>query len=111
MKPRKNPPSHTPPPPERFLDNIRLPLAWYTAETWQVMKATALDPEKFEATFAEWEAMANRTFAGLLMRGMHAEKCYIDPEGFRGWCLVTGRKNDAAGRAQYVANPPKDTGG
>ena len=38
-------------------------VTWYAPEEWTRVKAAATDPELFENTFAEWEAMANEALA------------------------------------------------
>lgn len=66
------------------------------------MKATALDPERFEATFEEWVAMANQALANLKNAGVVAQKFLIDAEAFRTWSQENGVANDAATRARFV---------
>ena len=40
-------------------------VTWYTAEDWKQVKATATDPERFEATYAGWQLMAVEALANL----------------------------------------------
>jgi hypothetical protein len=40
-------------------------ICWYSSQDWESIKADAADPEVFENTFSEWEAMALQSFARL----------------------------------------------
>ncbi|PSL83090.1 hypothetical protein C7T35_17985 [Variovorax sp. WS11] len=51
-----------------------------TALEWTKVKANAADPEKFEATYAEWEQMAEQTLASLRSRGLSVKKCFVSAE-------------------------------
>jgi hypothetical protein len=78
-------------------------VAWYTSSDWSRVKATAVDPERFEATFEEWVAMANEALAKLKNSGVVAQKYLIDADDFLGWCKEKGIENDAAARARFVS--------
>ena len=78
-------------------------MAWYTPSEWARVKTTAVDPERFEATFAEWEAMAEGGLAELRKAGLLAQKCLIDAAELEKWCAARGARNDAAARAEFVS--------
>lgn len=78
-------------------------MTWYTAETWAVVKASASDPERFENSFPEWEAMAISAIRELQRAGVRAVKFQIVPETFAAWCMLNNKLNEAASRAEFVS--------
>jgi len=78
-------------------------VTWYTAETWARVKAAAKDPERFEATYAEWDAMAVEAIAKLERAGVGAVKVFIAPDELLSWCLAHNKPNNAASRAEFVS--------
>lgn len=89
-------------------------VTWYTAETWAAVKATAVDPERFEASFAEWEAMAVSTRRDLQRSGVRTLPFPIEPQDFFAWCALNNKENDAAARAEFVSerlSAARDTAG
>jgi hypothetical protein len=67
------------------------------------VKAAAVDPERFEATYAEWVAMVEDALKNFLAAGMVAQKVFVDSNELLAWCLLHGKSNDAAARAQFVS--------
>ena len=94
-------------PPLRYRSDSRQLLvtgvAWYTSSEWARVKAAAVDPDRFEATFAEWEAMAEKALADLRKAGLLAQKCLVTAEELEKWCVTQGTRNDAAARARFVS--------
>ena len=80
-----------------------LGLAWYDEANWAMVKATALDPHRFENSFAEWLAMATQTLDHLKRSGADATPVHIVAAELIAWCRACRRQNDAAARAEYVA--------
>lgn len=78
-------------------------VTWYTQEAWARIKAAARDPDRFEATHAQWLAMASKVFADLKAKGVPVVKFHIEPDEFQAWCIVRGKVNDAPARAAFVA--------
>jgi hypothetical protein len=78
-------------------------VTWYTEQEWAKVRAAAVDPERFEATYSEWLTMAEETFAEMLARGIFAEKCSIKSDELLAWCLAHNMPNNAAARAAYVS--------
>ncbi len=78
-------------------------LTWYTEETWVQVKATAADPECFEASFAEWKAMATKARRDLQRSGIMALECLIVAEDFFAWCALNNQENNSTSRAEYVS--------
>ena len=79
-------------------------VCWYTESQWFRLKETATDPERFEATFDEWSAMAEDSLLKLRKAGIIAVKVLIDPDEFSAWCKQKSKPNDASARAHYVAH-------
>lgn len=78
-------------------------VVWYSEENWGKVKASAVDPERFEASYAEWLLMANDAFQKFADHGMKAEKVRVDSDALLAWCLAHVKKNDASARSEYVA--------
>ena len=78
-------------------------VTWYTGETWAQMKAAASDPECFEASFPEWEAMAISARRDLQRTGVCAVEFYIVPQEYFAWCALHRKLNIAASRAEFVS--------
>jgi hypothetical protein len=93
---------------ERFASGKQRPkavvgVAWYASEhSWAEMKAFAEDPDRYENSYAEWEAMASETVVNFGKRGIELVKVPIEPEVFRQWLEDRGEKNDAGARAAYA---------
>ena len=86
-------------------------LTWYTAETWAQVKATASDPDCFEQSFPEWEAMAISARRQLQRSGVTAVEFHIIPQDFIQWCELNCKSNIAASRAEFVSEKLSDTHG
>lgn len=78
-------------------------VCWYTESQWARLKETASDPERFEATFGEWNAMAEQALRQMRNSAILPIKVFIEPDEFFAWCKKTSNKNDASARAQYVS--------
>ena len=83
--------------------SLLIGVTWYTEETWAQVKATATDPECFEKSFPEWEAMAVKTRREFQRSGVRAIECQIVPEEYFAWCALNGQENNAASRAEFVS--------
>lgn len=100
-----NPPPRLPPwlKSRRQMRSVVFGVVWYSEENWAKVKASAVDPERFEASYAEWLLMANDTFQKFADHGIKAEKVLVDSDALLAWCLAHVKKNDAAARSKYVA--------
>jgi hypothetical protein len=77
-------------------------VVWYTPEGWARLKATASDPDNFEATFAEWLEMAEAAMVQISRTGLSVRKVLLDPDEFQAWCLRNRERNEASARSKYV---------
>jgi len=78
-------------------------VTWYTEETWAQVKATAVDPECFEASFEKWKAVAVAARREFQRSGVMALECQIVPEEFFAWCTKNNQENNSTARAEYVS--------
>lgn len=78
-------------------------VTWYTEDTWAQVKATATDPECFEASFPEWKAMAVSARREFQRTGVLALECQIVPEEFFAWCAQNNQENNSTARAEFVS--------
>ena len=83
--------------------SLMVGVAWYTEDTWKQMKSSAADPGVFEESFSEWEAIAKTALREIRSTGVRVVECRIIPEEFFAWCSLHNRSNDAAARAEFVA--------
>jgi hypothetical protein len=82
---------------------VKVGVTWYSEDQWLLVKAAAVDPERFEETYAEWVAMAEESLKNMLAAGIVAERAPIVASDLLAWCLAHGKENSAASRAQYVS--------
>ncbi len=85
-------------------------MTWYTAETWLQVKASASDPERFENSFLQWEAMAMSALRELQRAGVRAVKFQIVPEEFAAWCILHDTVNNTESRSEFVSEMLSNTG-
>ncbi|MCX7111654.1 MAG: hypothetical protein NTX45_16320 [Proteobacteria bacterium] len=78
-------------------------LTWYTEEQWERVKATAVDPGRFESTYVEWQAMAINALAEIQKTGMNVVKFFVIPDELQSWCLLHDKPNSATSRAEFVS--------
>ena len=97
MKKRKRQQNSLPPP------DAVLGVTWYAPSEWARVKATAIDPDRFENTFPEWESMATENFELLRLRYPNAVKVFIVADELLAWCNLRCRPNSADARAEFVS--------
>ena len=78
-------------------------ITWYTDETWAQVKAMATDSERFENSFAEWQAMAVSARRELQRSGARALEFHIIPQELFDWCTLNNKVNSAESRAEFVS--------
>ena len=77
-------------------------VGWYTPDEWARVKAAAADPDVFENSFREWEAMAAGALRDLRNVGTIPIKVLISADELQAWCLDNGKPVRADARAQFV---------
>ena len=100
MKNRKS----TPPKPARAKSEYRVvAVDWYTEENWAAIKNAAVDPERFENTYAEWCGMAAQALIDLESAGILGQPLYVEYNELLAWCGANDKPNDGATRAMFVS--------
>jgi hypothetical protein len=87
---------------KQFQSTMVFGVSWYTADAWEKVKSTAVDPDRFEETFKAWEVMASEALDDLKKSGVNPRKVFIDPSQFAAWCMLHNKENSASSRAEYV---------
>ncbi|MBA3714369.1 MAG: hypothetical protein H0W76_18230 [Pyrinomonadaceae bacterium] len=100
MPKHKLPPWLQPKPKQR---TVKIGVTWYAEDQWSLVKAAAADPERFEETYADWVAMAEESMTNMLTAGIVTDRVPIVASELLAWCLVHGKENNAAARAEYVS--------
>jgi hypothetical protein len=83
---------------------VQFSVGWYTEQEWVKVRASAADPELFEATYAQWLEMAEQSLAEVRGQGVIAAKSFITADKLLAWCLAHGKPNNSASRAEFVSN-------
>ena len=96
---------------KRRSQSILAGVTWYTEETWAQVKASASDPERFESSFPEWEAMAVAARRELQRSGVRTIEFQIIPQDFFSWCALNTKVNNAESRAEFVSEKLRDAHG
>jgi hypothetical protein len=78
-------------------------VTWYTEAQWALVRAAAVDPDRFERTFEAWEKMAEASLVKFRAAGIVPTKVYINSNDLLAWCLARQKVNNAAARAQFVS--------
>ena len=89
---------------------VQVSVGWYTEQEWAKVRATAADPQLFEASYAEWVEMAEQSIADLRVRGVIAEKLFITADKLLAWGLAHGKPNNSASRAEFVSQQARVQG-
>jgi len=79
-------------------------VGWYSREEWAKVRRNAVDPDRLEDTFEEWEAMAEDALNRLQAQDSTVTFCRvpISAAALARWCLAEGRQNDGAARAAFA---------
>jgi hypothetical protein len=78
-------------------------VAWYSADQWADVRASATDAERFESSYSEWLKMAEDALRDLELAGMTPVKVLVKASELAAWCLVHGKPNNAGARAQFTS--------
>jgi hypothetical protein len=79
-------------------------IVWYEdAEAWAKAKALATDPERFESSYEQWQAVVNDSLGKYAQFGMRFKKVPIQAEALAEWCRQENKRCDSSARAEYVS--------
>jgi hypothetical protein len=87
---------------KKALQHGPVAVGWYAPEEWARVKAAAADPEVFENSYQEWEAMATDALSDLLKAGVTPVKVFVSADELLPWCLAHGKPVRATARAEFV---------
>lgn len=88
---------------EKKKNIVNVGIVWYSKEEWEKMKQISIDSERQEASFKEWEKMAQKTLADMKATGIVGTKVLIKSEEFLLWCKIHSLPLDASSRSEYVS--------
>ena len=83
--------------------NQNVGMAWYTPWEWDTLRRVAADPEKLEATHAEWLRIAKKAWRDLAAQGVDCQRVIVSVDELVAWCREHGRPVDGPARAAFVA--------
>lgn len=87
---------------------VQFSVAWYAEQDWAKVRAAAVDPQLFEATYAAWLEMAEQALAEMRVRGIIAKRFHITADKLLAWCLAHGKPNNSASRAEFVSQQARE---
>jgi hypothetical protein len=82
---------------------MKLGIAWYRADQWELLKATATDPEIIEDTYQEWLANTKKRLEELREAGQEIVEVDFDVKKFNNWCENNEKALNGTSRSEYTA--------
>jgi len=82
---------------------IKLGVAWYREDQWELLKSTASDRENIEDTYHEWLQHAEEGIKKFKNQGLRPARVDLNVKEFNDWCEREGRIPDAGSRSEYTA--------
>jgi hypothetical protein len=79
-------------------------IAWFRPEQWSRLLEPSDDRDQLEATFAEWESLAEEQFRAFQAQGTNVAKVIVDVEELLALCKGRGLSVDAGARSHYAAD-------
>ncbi len=84
-------------------NDIKLGIAWYRKDQWQLLRSTACDAENIEDTYQEWLRSAEKAIKRFKKQGLKPVKVDLDVKEFNDWCEREGKIPNAGSRSEYAA--------
>jgi hypothetical protein len=78
-------------------------VTWYSQENWAKVKSSATDADRFEESYQAWQIMAMTALSDIQKTGINAVPYNIIADELENWCLTHNKANNAAHRAEFVA--------
>jgi hypothetical protein len=85
---------------ERTIRALGIP--WYRRDDWNALLAIFVDAAKLP-TYDKWLRRVEQAEKEFKRQGTIAERVYLDPKEFAGWCAARGLDIDAAARMRFAA--------
>ena len=89
---------------------VRLGVAWYRREQWELLRSTASDPEILEDTYDEWVEEAEKSLKTIRKAGHTPVKVDVDVEELNRWCDQRSKPRNGDSRVEYVIEAMKRAG-
>ncbi len=81
---------------------MKIGIAWYREDQWNLLKSTATDPECMEDTYQEWLEYVGKSMKELKKEGYKPVKVNFDVDKFNAWCKSNGKAPNSESRSEYV---------
>ncbi|MEY4562857.1 MAG: hypothetical protein RLZZ618_2134 [Pseudomonadota bacterium] len=78
-----------------------VPLAWYDAESYELVRTLMVDGRAFPSTFEKWQTYATEAEALFSAKGFAPIRVRLDPNAFARWCRAHGQQPDAKARLTF----------
>ena len=65
---------------------MNLAVAWYKPGQWRRLKEISADRDRLEATYGDWQIMAEKAMKDFAAQGVFPEKVVVDTEDLLIWC-------------------------
>lgn len=83
---------------------MRLGIAWYREDQWNLLNSTAADPESLEDTYQDWLEKAINLMSELEKKGHKPIKVDFDVDKFNKWCWSNRKTPNGKARSEYVTH-------
>lgn len=77
-------------------------IPWYDSEQYSQLLEQAIDRERLDSTYEEWQRRANLLVEELEGRGTRIEKVLVNVHDLVNWCASHSRSVDADARSEYA---------
>ena len=78
-------------------------MAWFSAESYDRLRALFEDGDKLPVTYAQWLVNADAGYQSLSASGVSVIKVDIDLDQFPKWCASQGHNINAEARKAYAS--------
>lgn len=82
---------------------MKLGIAWYREDQWELLKSTASDSKAIEDTHQEWLKNVGRLFKKLKKEGYEPVEVDLDVNKFNDWCQINNKAHNGKSRSEYTA--------
>lgn len=80
-----------------------LAIAWYKPWEWKRLREVAADPERMEATHAEWLRSAKKVLHELQRQGYEPHRVLVGVDELVAWCAEQGLPINGDARSRFAA--------
>ena len=78
-------------------------VAWYTPESWALLRSKADDPEALDESYEAWLAAAENALEDMRANGVPARRLLLDVAAAADWARHQGERFNSSSRAAYLA--------